>query len=81
MYFVIQGISYAKLANLPAILGLCEYVDFVCNVAYVKFYSQITTMLTRVIVIIYSFFVCIFQIQVLFPPLCMLFLEAQWILQ
>ncbi|CAJ1939598.1 unnamed protein product [Sphenostylis stenocarpa] len=29
-----QGISYAKLANLPAILGLCEYVDFACSVAY-----------------------------------------------
>jgi len=34
---VIQGISYAKLANLPAIHGLCECVDFGCSVGYVYF--------------------------------------------
>ncbi|KAG4940996.1 hypothetical protein JHK87_044867 [Glycine soja] len=28
------GISYANLANLSAILGLCEYVDFASSVAY-----------------------------------------------
>jgi len=27
MEIIFQGISYAKLASLPPILGLCEYVN------------------------------------------------------
>jgi len=44
VYIVIQGISYAKLANLPAILGLCECVDFACSVGYAYFSLQIRTL-------------------------------------
>ena len=53
---------------LPAVWPMCLFCFTNQNPCYIQCYC-------------YNFLWYIFQILVLFPPLCMLFLEAQWILQ
>lgn len=58
-----QGISYAKLANLPPIIGLCRFQAPLYNSYFILFYFEIIFIYITIMYIIMFIYNCRFKLR------------------